>query len=68
MSTYIHQLRDWPDFYWKYEDTTQLLGQVRSLQGRLVGKMETIGFQLKSEAYLKTIGWLFDNDLISVSS
>lgn len=55
MSTFIHQHHEWPDFYWKYEETTQLLGSVRSLQGKLVGKMETIGFQLKSEAYLKTI-------------
>lgn len=55
MSTFIHQQLGWPDLYWDYEQTTQLLGRVRNLQGKLVGKMETIGFQLKSEAYLKTI-------------
>jgi Fic family protein len=55
MSTYIHQHYNWPDFIWEYTQTTSLLGKIRNLQGRLVGKMETLGFDLQNEAYLKTV-------------
>ena len=52
MSTYIHQHYNWPDFIWEYTQTTSLLGKIRNLQGRLVGKMETLGFDLNVTDYL----------------
>ncbi len=53
---YIHEHKDWPNFKWDPESLHLLLGEVRSTQGRLIGKMETLGFPLREEAALKL--WL----------
>jgi Fic family protein len=55
MSIYIHQLPDWPNFTWRIEEFVYLLGEARNLQGRLMGKMESLGFDLRSEALLETL-------------
>jgi Fic family protein len=55
MATYIHQREDWPKFHWK---TDALAGQhaaVRHRQGRLFGRMEALGFDLRAEAILQTL-------------
>src|SRR5690349_8732374 len=52
---YIHQLAKWPDFQWNKEELIQLLGQVRHHQGKLLGRMESMGFSLQSEATLQTL-------------
>lgn len=52
---YIHQLDDWPKFTWKHEHIASLLGAVRNRQGRLMGRMEAIGFPLRAEALLQTL-------------
>ncbi|MES2381505.1 MAG: Fic family protein [Bacteroidota bacterium] len=52
---YIHQNTTWPNFTWSQEELQFLLGTVRNLQGKLMGKMESIGFNLKSEALLQTL-------------
>jgi Fic family protein len=55
MSLYIHQLEDWPNFTWDDEELLFSLGQVRNLQGKLMGKMLTLGFALQEEAVLETL-------------
>ena len=55
MSKYIHQIKDWPKFTWKTEDIQHSLGKVRHLQGKLLGKMEALGFALREEAMLETL-------------
>lgn len=55
MSIYIHQLRDWPTFRWDQHILSQLLAKVRYQQGRLIGRMEGLGFSLQAEAVLKTL-------------
>jgi Fic family protein len=55
MFLYIHNLNDWPNFQWKEERFASLLADVRHRQGRLLGKMESLGFQLQKEANLQTI-------------
>jgi Fic family protein len=55
MSCYIHQKYNWPNFTWKSEDFMNLLSEARNLQGRLMGKMESLGFELKDEALLNTL-------------
>ena len=55
MTRYNHQLKNWPQFYWQNDELINLLGQVRNLQGKLVGKMEALGFDLRKEAVLETI-------------
>lgn len=52
---YIHQRPDWPDFQWNQEQLLNLLAQVRHEQGRLVGRVEALGFTLRAEAELKTL-------------
>jgi Fic family protein len=52
---YIHQNKDWPNFKWDNDTLLQYVSKVRDLQGRLIGKMEGIGFKLREEAVLETI-------------
>ena len=52
---YIHQLDNWPKFIWDHKRIASLLGTVRNRQGRLIGRMEALGFPLRSEALLQTL-------------
>ena len=52
---YIHELTVWPRFAWDYERVAILLGSVRDSQGRLIGRMETLGFASKTEATLQAL-------------
>jgi tRNA-binding EMAP/Myf-like protein len=42
-------------FTWDHEKISTLLGPVRHRQGRLIGRMEAIGFSLREEAMLQTL-------------
>lgn len=55
MSRFIHQLTDWPNFTWTEDTLHPLLMKLRMQQGRLLGKMEALGFDLKTEANLEII-------------
>ena len=52
---YIHQRKEWPEFRWDQARLAALLAGVRHLQGRLLGRMEALGFQLREEATLQTL-------------
>lgn len=52
---YIHQQDDWPIFFWDDKSLINLLGRARYTQGKIVGKMEILGFDLKSQATLETV-------------
>ena len=52
---YIHERSAWPSFSWDYERISQQLVEVRHRQGRLIGRMEGLGFQLRKEAVLDTL-------------
>jgi Fic family protein len=52
---YIHQLPDWPRFRWNIERLAEPLAAISRQQGRLVGHMEALGFQLRQEAVLQTL-------------
>jgi Uncharacterized conserved protein len=52
---YIYQNADWPHFTWNNDLLLSTLSKVRNLQGRLMGKMEAIGFNLRNEAVLETL-------------
>jgi Fic family protein len=54
-SSYIYQKKDWPEFTWNNEELLFTLGKVRNLQGKLTGKMESLGFVLREESVLETI-------------
>jgi Fic family protein len=49
---YIHQLEDWPRFQWDAGALAPLLAATRHAQGRLLGRMEGLGFRLRDEADL----------------
>ncbi|MGC4100846.1 Fic family protein [Ferruginibacter sp.] len=55
MATYIHQLPHWPKFTWNQEQLTALLVDIRTRQGRVLGRMEALGFKLQAEANLQTL-------------
>ena len=55
MIRYIYQNENWTDFTWNDKQISVLLAQVRNLQGRLLGKMNTLGFDSQAEATLEII-------------
>ncbi len=52
---YIWQQPRWPDFTWDDERIATPLAKVRHDQGRLLGRMESLGFELQNEAVLQTL-------------
>lgn len=52
---YIHQRKEWPKFQWDNEAIALLLAEVRHKQGRLLGRMEGLGFTFQDEATLKNL-------------
>jgi Fic family protein len=53
--SYIHQNPDWPNLTWDDAKLLPLLADVRHRQGRLLGRMEGLGFRLRAEASLTTL-------------
>jgi Fic family protein len=53
--TYIHQRAGWPGFRWDHASISACLVHVRHRQGRLIGRMEGLGFQLRAEAVLDSL-------------
>src|SRR3546814_5206567 len=52
---YIYRLPDWPAFHWDPKILAAPLAAVRHRQGRLIGRMESLGFALRGEAILRTL-------------
>lgn len=55
MATYIHQLDAWPKVHFDHAAVSGPLAAVRHRQGRLAGRMDALGFELRSEAVLETL-------------
>jgi Fic family protein len=55
MSKYIYQYKEWPEFRWDSSLILPLLGEVRNLQGRVTGRMESLGFQMRDKATLDSL-------------
>jgi Fic family protein len=53
--TYIHERKNWPNFTWDQKKLATKLSAVRHRQGRLIGRMEGLGFILRKEAVLETL-------------
>lgn len=53
--TYIHELPEWPGLHWDEDRLAQPLAALRHKQGRHLGRMETLGFDLRSEASLTAL-------------
>ncbi len=52
---YIYENHDWPRFRWRDGDLIHLLGKVRNLQGKIVGRVNALGFELINKAALETL-------------
>src|SRR5271169_6113660 len=52
---YIHGRKNWPKYHWSQERLAEQLATVRHRQGRLIGRMESLGFILGAEAMLQTL-------------
>jgi Fic family protein len=55
MPRYLHELPEWPKFQWDRSVLAEKLAAVRHRQGRLIGRMEGLGFPLRSQAVLQTL-------------
>lgn len=61
---WIHEHQNWPNFTWDAESLVSKLADIRHRQGRLLGRMEGLGFELKREASLSTL----TNDVVKSSA
>ena len=52
---YIWQSDNWPNFRWDHQHLAPLLTRAHHEQGRLFGKMEALGFELRNEAWLRSL-------------
>lgn len=52
---YFHEAENWTDFTWDNKKVMIKLGEARNQQGRLIGKMASLGFDLQNEAVLNTL-------------
>jgi len=55
MARYIYQYKQWPDFTWDDKRINLILGKVRHLQGKIFGKMQSLGFSIKEETMLSSL-------------
>ena len=55
MKIYIHEKENWTNFTWDNKKVMIKLGEARNQQGRLLGKMGSLGFDLQHEAVLNTL-------------
>lgn len=47
MPTYLYQNPEWPRLHWRDEELIALLADVRNRQGKLLGRMTNLGFDLQ---------------------
>ena len=52
---YIHQRQQWPNFTWDASRLAVALNELHLKQGRLLGQMEKLGFDLQNEAVLQIL-------------
>lgn len=52
---FIHENADWPKLAWDSDELSPGLAALRYREGQLVGRMQSLGFDLRQEASLKTL-------------
>lgn len=55
MNKCIFQYDQWPHFKWNEKEINVVLGNVRYLQGKILGQMASLGFSIKEETLLSTL-------------
>jgi len=51
----MHERKNWTNFFWDNDKLSPILASVRHLQGRLLGRMETLGFDFIESATLESL-------------
>jgi Fic family protein len=52
---YIYEHKNWTDFTWQDKAISSVFGEVRLIQGKILGQMEALGFSAKEEATLTAL-------------
>jgi len=55
MAKYIYQYENWTDFTWQNAAVSLALGEVRLLQGKILGQIHSLGFSSKEEKNLEML-------------
>jgi hypothetical protein len=55
MAKYIYQYKNWSDFTWQNATVSAALGEVRLLQGKILGQIHSLGFASKEEKNLEML-------------
>lgn len=55
MTKYIYQYDNWTDFHWENAVVSMSLGEVRLLQGKILGQIHSLGFSSKEEKNLEML-------------
>lgn len=55
INLYIYEHKNWTQFKWSESKISSLLAHVRNIQGRLIGKMEALGFDIQKSTTLEVI-------------
>src|SRR5690554_5015230 len=55
MAKYIYEHKNWADFTWDHKAINVLFGEVRLMQGKIIGQMNALGFSTKEEATLTAL-------------
>jgi Fic family protein len=55
MSKYIYEHPKWTDFSWQDKAINAIFGEVRLMQGKIIGQMNALGFSVKEEATLTAL-------------
>jgi Fic family protein len=55
MTKYIYEHKNWTAFTWQDKAISAVFGEVRMMQGKIIGQMNALGFSAKEEATLTTL-------------
>jgi len=55
MARYIYEHKNWTDFLWQDKAINVVFGEVRLMQGKIIGQMNALGFSAKEEATLTAL-------------
>lgn len=55
MAKYIYEYTNWTDFTWQDKAINAIFGEVRLMQGKIIGQMNALGFPNKKEATLTAL-------------
>ncbi|MFA7446626.1 MAG: Fic family protein [Flavobacteriaceae bacterium] len=55
MAKYIYEYKNWTDFSWNEKAINAVFGEVKLMQGKIIGQMNALGFSAKEEATLTAL-------------